>query len=264
MGPLTSTAYPMNASSLTRRTLLASLASFPLAWSKSWDHPVFPHWDGEFLDRMLTDSPWARRVSVSFLQPAIQRTGSNFGQIGIPGTGSPIPTIPGINWPRNPRSGTGTGGRSPSGTSSNGVKAIASLTVRWATALPIRQAMALQEFGPAGLETAEARKELEPSADEYVIQIAGFPVEITGRDAKRVETDLRNSARLSLPGHGPLVPLSVEVPEFGMHLMATLHFRRGELPPADGAIDLHAASGPIKIDQQFKLRPMVYAGRLEL
>ena len=249
---------------LTRRFFLASLVA-PLSFSRSWEQR-FPDWNRADIDRILTDSPWARQFTASFrLTPLPDRQAqeNEFSQIGLPG-GIGFPRIPGTSWPgsRDPRTIPGTS--APRGDGS--VKAEAYLTVRWASALPVRQAMALLECGADGLESKRAKELLQPSESEYVIEIAGIPTTLVRQGVRRLEAELAKTARLFVDGRKPVPPSAVSVPEHGMHLMATLRFPRlnGLSTTKDSAVELYAEGALLKIEQRFKLKSMTYNGRLEL
>ena len=131
------------------------------------------------------------------------------------------------------------------------------LTVRWASALPIRQALALHQ--------SKAPETLEIVEPEYVVEIAGFPTTVIRQGARRFEAELADSARITVAGRPSLKPVSASVPEHGMHLMATLRFPQFEgLDTKEGDVTIHATPGSLKVDQRFKLKDMVYDGRLEL
>lgn len=135
------------------------------------------------------------------------------------------------------------------------------LTIRWASALPVRRAMALQEFGRAGLDQPRAVELLSAEPDHYAIELAGLPQMLV---SPVLERDLRN-ARLVVPNRAPLAPLSVDVPSIGAQVNVTLRFARvDDIDPEAGRIELHVQAGTLHIEERFKLRPMVYDGRLAL
>ena len=135
------------------------------------------------------------------------------------------------------------------------------LTIRWASALPVRRAMALQEFGRIGLDQPRAVELLSTEPDHFAIELAGLPQMLV---SPALERDLRK-ARLVVPNRAPLSPLSVDVPSIGAQVNVTLRFPRvGNIDPEAGKIELLAQAGTLHIEERFKLRPMVYDGRLEL
>lgn len=139
------------------------------------------------------------------------------------------------------------------------------LTIRWASSLPVRQASALLAFGAAGLGEEKAVELLQSNEAEYVVEVAGFPASLVNYITKDLEADLLRSAKLLVSGRTPVVASSVQVPEHGMHRMAILRFPRlRDLDPGENTIEFRAASGPLHLHQRFKLKEMLYAGRLEL
>lgn len=227
----------------SRRNLLALCGFTPLAFAKTWDSRPFPAWSDDFVDKILTDSPWAKSSTAGFELPDEPRPASSpFAQIGFPGAGG---------WP--------SGGRGVS------IRAEMYLTTRWASALPLRQAAALHEFGPKGLESPRALELLNRREPGYVIEIPGFPVAMIRQGAAGFETDLAKSAMLTVPGRQPVRAASARVPEHGMHLMATIRFPRfEELTVADNYVEFTAETRFFKLRERFKLKTMVYGGELEL
>ncbi len=173
--------------------------------------------------------------------------------------------MPGASWPRG---GSTTGNRIPptsGGGAGSGATGEIFLTTRWASALPIRRARALQEFGRDRLESQEADELLNTPPRDYKVEIAGFPTTIIRQGGKRFAAELRESARLAVPGRRPVAAASSNVPEYGMHLMATLSFPRFEdLDPKEGYVDLSATVRGMKLRERFKLKEMMYSGNLEL
>ena len=130
------------------------------------------------------------------------------------------------------------------------------LTVRWASALPVRQALTRTGYG----STAQA-----PEGGGYLVEIAGFPAIFVGERAKKLEAELAKSARLSVRGRAAVRAESASVPPFGMHLMATVRFAPiGGLTPDEGEVVVSASALGFELRQPFRLAPMVYRGRLEL
>ncbi len=253
---------------MTRRELFATFAASPALWAQTWDQPVFPDWPRTHIDKVLTDSPWAHQKTVPFIHQPRERERDpekefSFSQIGLPGgIGFPRrgggPSSPGGGWP----GGTGRGGGSQP---SAGVRTEAYLTVRWSSALPVRQALVLTEFGKGGYQDPKAQETLSRAPEQYVIDLSGLPAILFSRNVKALETDLAKNTRIYLRGRKPLAPVSVDLPEHGMHLAATLRFSRWESVSEDeGMVEFTSKAGPMKIEVPFKLKPMMYRGRLEM
>jgi hypothetical protein len=234
--------------------------------AKSWEQPPFPNWNAEFIDRILTDSPWAKQFTVTFrLQQQAFPLQSDFAQ--FPGGGIGLPTgIPGVGWPGGGSRIPGGGGQPRSGGDSGGLGSRAEmyLTARWSSALPVRQALALQQFGRGGLDHPKALELLNRPQNDHLLEIFGFPTIVYPQGGKVLEQQLRKTAQLAA-GSGRVQAKEVEMPEHGMHLLATIWFPRlKELTENDGVIKLTAQAGGARIEQQFKLKPMIYRGTLEI
>ena len=231
------------------------------ALSKSWERPPFPEWKPEFVDKLLTDSPWAKSYTAAFeLRSDPQRFTSTYSQIGIPGGGIPLPS----RWPggSRPVRGSQTGSDAGGGWDT---RTEIYLTTRFSSALPIRQALALAECGRAGLDSDRANRILAASESEYVIEVGGFPATAVKGGARLLQEEFAKSARLVVRGRPQAAVSSADVPEWGNHLVAALRFPRfRDLTADEGKVKLFATAGPIRIDQSFQLDEMVYHGRLEL
>ncbi len=234
----------------------------PLA-ARNWERGTFPDWTEEYIDKVLTDSPWAKPLTLpfQFSMPARRMVPvSEFAQIGEP-LGFPK------GWPGN-TGGTGqTGGRMPRIDDGNAPPAHTEiyLTTRWSSALPVRQALALHQYGRSGLGNAKAVELLRGNDDEYVVDVAGFPVGMIPQGVRRFEAQLLDTATLHVKGRKAVKATSASVPEHGNHLIATLRFPRMEnLSDGEGLIEFAAVAGPMDIRQRFKLREMNFKGRLEL
>jgi len=240
---------------MTRRFFLSSSALAARGWDRA-----FPDWSDEYLDKLLTDSPWARPSTLPFRfsAPARRHFGvSNFEQIGEP-LGLPKGWPTGTNAPasRTPRIDD---------TNAPPVQTEIYLTTRWSSALPMRQALALHQFGRAGLQSPRALELLQGAESEYVLDIAGFPAGMIPQGVRRFEAQLLESATILIKSRKALRATAASVPEHGNHLVATLRFPRYDtVSDSDGLIEFAAIAGPMDIRQRFKLRDMNYKGRLEL
>lgn len=125
--------------------------------------------------------------------------------------------------------------------------------------------MALQEFGPGGLQSERAVEMLTRVEPEYLLEVAGFPTTIIRQGPERFEAELLKSARLSFAARPSIAADSASVPPYGMHLMASLRFPRlHDLTSKDTFVELTVEAGPLKVKERWKLRDMEYGGRLEL
>jgi hypothetical protein len=226
----------------------------PVLLASRWDEAQFPNWSEGFIDKLLTDSPWAHPWKGTALQPVSnKRVLSNWSQTGV---GLPLP-IPGGGRRRSPGPNATPQSKDPE----LPLRVAVDLIIRWASALPIRRAMALQEFGRGRMDHPQAVETLSAEPKDMVIVFAGIPHLLVHADTQRE----LEKARLILPGHRPLTPLAVSIPSMGVLVTATLRFPRIEnLAPQLNKIDLITQLGTLRIEESFKPQRMVYEGRLEL
>jgi hypothetical protein len=251
-------------SRFTRRYFLTLAAATPLLAAEAWEKRAFPDWDTEITHRILTNSPWAKEATVPYEHtPAPRRRlQSDFQQIELPG-GFGLPSGRTRSSDRNPRSSDRNPPQAPE--ISMPVRTELNLIVRWSSALPIRQALAFESWGRAGIQSDEAREFLRREETDYVVEVCGFPAIMFSQDPQKLERQLLKSARLWVKDRKASRPSSAHVPEQGNHMSAELRFPRSEpISVEDGVIELAAEVGQSRLSQKFKSSSMFYQGRLEL
>lgn len=198
---------------VTRRRLLAFFGAAPLVGPAIWERHSFPDWPPDVVERLLSDSPWAKPVRLS------------------------LPCPPEHNE--------------------------FCLTVRWSTALPVRQALALRRWSRSGIGSPEAVEFLSREEPECLLEILSLPRQMAPRGTRRLEAELLQTAGLRVAG-SVICPVAAYVPKGRENLSAELRFSRSDLRADGGALEFAAAAGPARIQQTFRGKAMVYRGRLEL
>lgn len=273
---------------LSRRGFLFALGISPLMADGFWDKRPFPDWSEDEIERMLTDSPWAQSLATRFRleDPRNQRQfdftrfpepprtlpARGFSDIGLP-PGIGLPTggqgIPGIGWPGSGRGRSGSPAQYPGGSSGGGrggsVLTEAYLTVRWSSALPIKQALVLDELGTSGLDSPEAKEILNREEQDYIVEFFGLPAIAVHMEREEMEQELTEKSELISKAGRRIRCESARVPAHGEYRSITLRFPRDNpFTLDDKQVEVAAAAGPFDFNQKFKLAPMVYNGRLEL
>jgi hypothetical protein len=245
---------------MNRRAFLVLLSAGAARAAPFWESHKYPNWSDRELDAILTDSPWAKLLRVTFLlDERPRRQAVSFSDVGLPpGVGLPG-RIPG--WPggtRFPRPGSD---RRPGGA---GARAEAFLTLRWSSALPIRQALLLVSTR-RNLPPPESEALLEQEPQEYLLELFGLPAQAAPPSTAEWAAALERSAALVRKGGRPIPARSVEIPPYGNHLAIQFRFPRTDpITLQDRQVEFFAAGGPFEFRQVFKLAPMVYEGRLAL
>lgn len=244
---------------VNRRVFLALLGASAGRAAPFWERRKFPNWSDREVDLLLSDSPWAKPLRVSFVLE--QRRASQVfsaSDVGLPaGVGFPG-RVPG--WPpgRLPQpGGAGRGGAQ--------ARAEAFLTLRWSSALPVRQALVLLSSRGNPPEPSGSEAALEQDPPDYLLELFGLPAQAAPSDTAGWAGALQQSAVLLRPQRQPIQAGSVEIPPYGNHLAIRFRFPRTEpIALEDRQVEFFAAGGPFEFRKIFKLAPMVYEGRLAL
>lgn len=222
----------------------------PLAAAEFWERKEYPTWSKNEVDKMLTDSPWAQSFDISFRLDPFERGPETWKDISLTKDRSTI------------EGGSPVGGI---GVPPRGAKAEAYMVIRWSSALPVRQAVVIDRFGVEGLRSPEAREILDETPEFYVVEIFGVPAIVAYQGAQVIQDEIHRTAALVTHSGRALRPESVYVPVHGEHLSITARFPRTvPLTLEDKQVDFQGRGGPFEFHQRFKLKSMMYEGRLEL
>jgi len=246
----------MVAITLTRRAILATLAGAPALTAAFWDQKQYDDWSDEEVLRLLTNSPWARSktirlkinksqsvdrwegIDVPGTQPSNQGAPPGYG-VGSPvgGIGAPRPKLPGE----------------------------AAITVLWASALPIKKAVALSKLGPQETLSEETRRDIDRSSADYVVGVYGIPAIVAHGGAQLIQTDIYRTARLRTAKGRVSVPASVYASIEGARLVITMRFSRTEpITLEDKWAECSGSSDLFEFRTRFNLRQMVTRDGLKL
>ena len=139
-----------------------------------------------------------------------------------------------------------------------------SFTVRWDSALPIRQAVMRAHYGPPVKSVEEAQKMLNTKASHYAVSLIGFPARMVQQNSSRLAA-MASNAVLKRKNQDPIVAESVGVrpgdPPDGL----VFYFPRTDpITLEEKEVEFQLEFGRLKIKRKFKLKKMVYNGNLEL
>jgi hypothetical protein len=259
-------------------------------------------WTSDEISKILSDSPWAKAKTVQPEQsqarrPGMGRRGGGFGYpgggIGYPGggVGGGYPGGGGGGYPQ----GNGGGGYPQSG-GNNGDPAQnepMNLTIRWASAVPIQQALMRQ-----GASSSDELKAVAASTEKYyVISVLGLRMprprrsssvdaddppandsgnggnssddnsqrrgRNQGNDALR--SQLLDSAQLAPKGKSSIYAQDVQIEgPGGIDGVRFLFPRTNPISAGDKEVDFILDFRRIKVQEKFKLSDMQYEGKLAL
>jgi len=249
-------------------------AALLAAADQPWKDKKVPDWTDEDAKLVMSDSPWAKSVTPDVSRPGDsgtrppgagrggggggqRRGGVSIGGIGFPGGG-------GIGYPGGggqrrgggyPGGGGGRGQRRPDDQTPTQTQTPPTLTLRWESALPMRE---------AELKTRDTNA---PTIDSshYAIAVYGVPRRMVGDDSKSLESDLKKHAVLKRDGKKDLKPSGVMVLNRDDGPVIVYLFPRSkEITKNDRRVELDAQISRLKFEEPFFIDDMVYDGKLEL
>lgn len=238
---------------ISRRGAFAALFTFAAAWpagaaasSDFWNEKQPADWSEQQVQRLRTNSPWARE-GVAQLVP--ENTGGPEGGRGRKGDRVPF----------GGPNGSGLGGVPTAEGPTDGLPKIKVL-VRWESAAPI-------------LASAPG----QPSADAakfYVISVAGFmpadasaghhPTSAGGDERDQKLQRVMRATFLLSAGRAPIAATDIRMSSSDG--VVSFYFpREGAAITADDKEVVFASKmGPLELKVKFPLKPMLYRGRLAL
>jgi len=228
------------------------LFGFGLLAADFWQKP-YTEWSEKDATKMMTNSPWAKSVSVSMSGP------------GGAGGGPPMPGGGGFGGGGEPRGPQGGGG-SEFGPGAQGASAPSfDVVARWQSALPIRQAFVRLKFGAEADQSAEAMKVLEQQERPYEIVLSGPIGMFLGGKPGDAAKALSEVSSLSSARTGPIKATQIEVGKPGKTMDVVFAFPRSmPFTVEDKEVELTTKLGTSNLKYKFKLKDMVVNGKLEM
>lgn len=170
----------------------AILLMFPAAlalWAAEvWQSKPYTDWTDKDIQKIMSDSPWAKKVSV-----ALSMGGGPGGPVPPSTTGSTGGRGGGRSGPQG-TAASGGGDPGIGGDIQPGVGVPETvLFIRWRTALVVNEALAKSKYGADAGTSPDAKKMLEPEPKYYVIWVNGLPANLRPRDAEAKQEMLKDS-----------------------------------------------------------------------
>jgi hypothetical protein len=242
-------AQPCPLSSLTEATSNAILP--PAAWAADvWVSKPWTDWSDRDIRKTLTDSPWARGVSIELAYPRrLAPAGAGIAE----GAGGNL----GVGQARN--------GPPPAGGQLGPPEA--NLIIRWQSSPVIQQAQVKAQYGANAATSPEAQKRLEPNGKYYLIAVANLPISLepAGPEAKAA---LLAVTTLAAKDKGPIVAQDVLFVQNGAGVEVAearfLFLRSVVFTAEDKQAEFASKFGKISVKARFLLRDMLVGGKLEL
>ena len=227
-----------------------------------WQAKPYTEWTEKDIQKILTNSPWARAVSVSSGQqnPSADTLGRDEGSSRPPVANSS--TGPGMMQP-NGQDGAAVG-RDRMGdvyaqvAESNSIV----LTVVWQSALPVKQALVRRRFSAEGGEAADAKKFLDGNTN-YLIAVSGITPQMVR--AQLAKSAILEKTTLAAKGKDALHATDILISPTGKVTEAVFVFpKTAAFGLEDKDVEFSTQLGPAMVKNKFHLKDMVVNGALQL
>jgi hypothetical protein len=212
------------------------LASVALAAVDFWEEKEFTTWSDKEVVKMLTNSPWAKKVTV---------------------------LLGGLN-PESP--GGFSGGAVPEcgGAQFQGIRRF-DATLAWSSALPLKQALVRAQTGQDAPIPAEGQQLLEQEEPFYTISVVGLPQQFAA--LMQMKDAVQASTMLKIKDREPIAPADIGFfRESEQTMQIVYQFPKSDaITMDDKEVEFISKLGPDnEIKKKFKLKDMMFAGQLAL
>jgi hypothetical protein len=224
---------------------LLFLFAFCLMAADFWQKP-YTEWADKDLQKMITNSPWAHAASVSMGGPTVTPEPGGGGRGGGRGGG--------------PQGGEGGGADAPI----PGVRET-EVIARWQSAMPVRQAFVRLKYGAEAGKSDDAKKYLEKEQPTYELVLSGPMQPLLIGKPDEIAKSLGDVTFLSTKEKGAVKPTSIEVGKSGRSMDILIAFpRTTPYTVDDKEVEFSTKLGAAPVKIKFRLKDMVYNGKLEM
>ena len=232
-----------------------------------WTTKDFLRWSEKEVTKMLTNSPWARTVSITMGGGGGMR-GGGMGRGGR-GPGAGAGGGPGVGGGGIPGAGAGGGTRVPGsyggglgGPGGGGMQR--NFVVRWLSALPVKEALVKARYGNEAGTAEDGRSFINRAETHYVISVSGFPGRMAQMGQRNPER-FKQGSFLKRRNKENISPEDFRIRGGQQEAEVVLTFpRTHEITLADKDVEFQMKMGQTTIKRRFKLKDMVYNDKLEL
>jgi hypothetical protein len=230
------------------------LCAFCLWGADFWQTKPAAEWSDKDLQKMMNNSPWAHAVSVPMSGPTPPSLGRGGGN-AADDTAAPQPISATPGGGRGGRGGGG--GETPDGGGGfGGGGASATVVARWQSALPIKQAAERTKSGTLAAGSEEAN---------YVIVVSGPLRAFLRGNPETIKKTIMDVSSLSVKGKDAVKPADLQIAGNQRTIDIAFAFpRSAAFTLDDKEVEFSTKLGDIALKYKFRLKDMVYNGKLEL
>ena len=244
--------------------LVLGLGAWALGAAEFWERKKFSEWTEKEVRKMLNDSPWARPVEIRVDAMGGARAGGGGGRRRGGGGGGGFDASAGSMGGADEGMGGGMG-RGGGGMPMPEAVPTITVYVRWRTALPVKQALVRARFGDEAATSPDAAKFLSAQETHHIIEIAGVPMPML-----RIKPDqLKAGAQLRIKDKPPIQAVDLKAGRDENRINLYLIFPRQQdgtpvIVLEDKEVEVLLKAGPLDIRRKFRLKDMIFEGKLEI
>ena len=139
-----------------------------------------------------------------------------------------------------------------------------SFTIRWQSALPVKQALVKMKYGKEAGTSPEAKQILAAAEPEYVVVVAGLNRGMVRGDADKVKEAMMAATELVVKGKEPIKPDNFRLVGQGKMDAIFAFPKTNPITEDDKEVEFICKIGTMSLKQKFRLKDMVFNGKLEL
>jgi hypothetical protein len=224
-----------------------------------WKSKKYSTWSDEETKKMLEDSPWARQAPVKYIFTG----GPGMGGGGRGGMGGGMPPG-GMGGGMGGGGGEGGGGFGPLGPPKPQAQT-PKVTLRWQSAIPIKQAIARARYKDTVETSEEAAKSLAREETQYILGIIG----IMGAPNSLKTDVLKAGATLKIGELPPVQALDVLTDRQGMMTNIYVAFPKSQpgahvISESDKSLEFELKTPNVEVKAKFSIKDMMYQDKLAI
>jgi hypothetical protein len=220
-----------------------------------WVKKEYMQWTDEELKKLMTNSPWAKDVTISAPPAAVgggvpQRAAGQANGTDVESTGG------------GGGRGRGRGGGAANNDGGGPADVLITLNLSWRSALPMRKATVRSRLGEAAAVPPEAQQLITKDQEDYVIVVTGMPT----RMARTVQNpELLKQSSLKIGKKAPIAPKGFDFQARTQSVDIIFVFpKTAPIVADDKEVEVVLKLGQVEVKKKFNLKDMIYDGKLEL
>ena len=232
-----------------------------LAAADFWQAKPYTDWNDKELQKIMSNSPWARSVSVSLSGPTAPTVGGSGGGGRGSEDSAPAPISEGGGGGRGGRGGGGNAGVTAGGGGGASIEIVA----RWQSALPLKEALVRLKYRAEAAASPDVKEMMNRQETSYQIVLSGPFRSLLRGNPEATKQALSAVTFLSSKAQGAMKPSDVQVNANPKTVDILFTFPR-TMPYSldDKEVEFSTKVGDVDLKYKFRLKDMVFNGKLEL